>query len=329
MCSQAKHGRLYIRVSWCDTMTLPTISICLPNLNNAEFLHERFDSILGQSFSDWELIVVDGYSDDGAWEIIGDYCSRDQRIQATQCPREGIYAGWNECLRRTHGRFIFFATSDDTMEPDFLEKMVQGLDAHPECGLCTCCCRVIDGAGEVIPKIWESRYITRFFGALMDITHVRSAPHDGLLHCFAATVYLSITQLLIRRDVIERIGFFRTDLGTQADFEWEMRASFLFSTIHIPAFLASWRIHEKQATNMKYFSTAKSYRKYICMMRMTLDWLAIKSPDLMERLDQKLLFSFCQRKLDSLRKGASRFDELEWIRQVMDAHGALELIVKL
>ena len=52
----------------------------MPNLNNFQFLAERFDSILNQTMDNWELIVVDGYSDDGAWELIQEYAARDDRI---------------------------------------------------------------------------------------------------------------------------------------------------------------------------------------------------------------------------------------------------------
>ena len=48
----------------------PVVSICLPNLNNRPYLEERLQTILAQTFSDWELIVYDNYSDDGAWELL-------------------------------------------------------------------------------------------------------------------------------------------------------------------------------------------------------------------------------------------------------------------
>ena len=51
----------------------PRVSICLPNLNNQRFLEERMRSILEQSYGDWELIVCDSYSDDGAWELLQEF----------------------------------------------------------------------------------------------------------------------------------------------------------------------------------------------------------------------------------------------------------------
>ena len=67
----------------------PTVSICVPNLNTRPFLRERFHTILDQTFQDWELLVYDSYSDDGAWEYICEIAAREPRMRAWQGPREG------------------------------------------------------------------------------------------------------------------------------------------------------------------------------------------------------------------------------------------------
>src|SRR5215470_560971 len=108
----------------------PLVSICVPNLNTLRFLEERFDTIFNQTFHDWELFVFDSYSDDGSWEFIQELAKKRQRMRTAQGPREGPYPAWNECLRRTTGEYVYFATSDDAMAPEFLEKMVAALDEH-------------------------------------------------------------------------------------------------------------------------------------------------------------------------------------------------------
>ena len=106
---------------------IPIVSICLPNLNTRRYLPARMESILGQTLTDWELIVCDSHSDDGAWEYFRQFKS-DPRVMLAQVPREGIYAGWNECLRRAQGEYIYMATSDDTCRPELLEKLVSELE---------------------------------------------------------------------------------------------------------------------------------------------------------------------------------------------------------
>ena len=110
-------------------MNAPRVSVCLPNLNNRAYLEERIATIEAQSFKDWELVICDNFSDDGAWEFFQELAKRDSRVRISQEPRAGMYANWNNCIVKARGEFIYVATSDDTMAEDCLEKMVKALDA--------------------------------------------------------------------------------------------------------------------------------------------------------------------------------------------------------
>ncbi len=234
----------------------PKVSICLPNLNNRRFLNERLDSILCQTFQDWELVVVDSYSDDGAWELFQEYAEKEPRIRLFQAPREGIYAGFNACIGLAHGEYIYIATSDDTMSAECLEKMVIALDENPDCNLCQCGLIIIDENSQPLPpeQQWNQAGACNYFKSWLKQYHKRLAPHDGILHFAVNTVYTSITQLLIRKQVFDEIGYFETCWGAMGDFEWEMRASLLYNTVYIPEYLATWRKHSAQATTNPYTS---------------------------------------------------------------------------
>src|SRR5260370_32455850 len=78
----------------------PKVSICLPNPNNRRFLPERLESIFQQSFTHWGLVVVDNYSDDGAWGYFVEEAAKERRMRISQAPREGVYANWNNCIRQ-------------------------------------------------------------------------------------------------------------------------------------------------------------------------------------------------------------------------------------
>src|ERR1700745_1166859 len=116
----------------------PLVSVCVPNLNTLPFLSERFETIFGQSFQDWELLVYDGYSTDGAWEYINELASREPRMRIWQGPREGTPGSWTPCVREARGKYVYIATSDDNMALDGLEKLVDALEANPECALAHC-----------------------------------------------------------------------------------------------------------------------------------------------------------------------------------------------
>jgi glycosyltransferase involved in cell wall biosynthesis len=241
------------------------ISIVLPNLNTPlRFLRERLDSITGQTFKDWECVVVDGYSDNGSFEMLDEAARADQRFRMYQRPRKGIYNAWNEGINLSTGDMIYIATSDDTMTMDCLQKMVSALRSHPDCGVAHCNLTIIDEASRPIEKNkWSSYPSPAFFGNLMDVDHVRIAPHDGLLHAFIKTVYQSVTQLLVKREVFDAVGLFLENAGSIADYEWDMRASFHFNVVHIPLYLATWRIHKDQATTRKIHYEPKMYQQLI------------------------------------------------------------------
>jgi glycosyltransferase involved in cell wall biosynthesis len=228
----------------------PRVSICLPTLNAAPFLEPRIDSIRRQTLADWEVIAVDGFSTDGTWERLQAWAAEEPRVRVWREEPKGIYPAINACIERGGGPYVYIATADDTMAPDCLEKLAAALDAHPECGIAHCGLRVIDGQGQDAPESrqWRRFQTALYFGALMQTPHIRLAPHDGLLHYAVFTVYSSLTQLLIRRDVFTRFGVFDGSFGPSGDFEWGMRVSLLTNTVHVPFELATWRRHPAQAT---------------------------------------------------------------------------------
>jgi glycosyltransferase involved in cell wall biosynthesis len=230
----------------------PLVSICLPSLNTRPFLEERIASIRGQTFVDWELVVTDSYSDDGSWEFFQALARDEPRCRIDQAPR-GLYPSWNHCLRQARGRYVYVATSDDVMALDCIGKMAAALEAHPECDLAHCPLRITDGEGRDLasaahPPWPDCTVFAHGLGDLAHRPHVRRAPYDGLLHLTGEHVILSVNQLLVRRSLFERTGFFESTWGSVGDFNWEMRAGLLADTVHVPDTWTTWRIHGSQAT---------------------------------------------------------------------------------
>jgi glycosyltransferase involved in cell wall biosynthesis len=242
---------------------MSAVSIILPNLNTPiPFLEERVRSIVSQTWTDWECIIVDGYSDNGSWEYLQKIAAKDERFKAYQFKKEGIYKAWNSGIELAKGEFIYIATSDDTMTDNCLEELVKALNKEIECGIAHCSLTIIDENGKPHPvKKWDRFLPSVYFGELMKKPHIRIAPHDGILHCGIKTVYTSIVQLLIRKSLFKKVGLFLTDQGSIADFEWEMRASLAANTVHVPLYLASWRIHALQATTDTIQTTPATYEK--------------------------------------------------------------------
>jgi glycosyltransferase involved in cell wall biosynthesis len=232
----------------------PLVTLCLPSLNTRPFLKERMDSLLAQSVQDWELIVCDSYSNDGSWEFFQLYKS-DPRVKLFQVPREGIYAGWNECLRRATGRYIYMATSDDTAEPKLLETLLAPLERHPQIQVAVCQHQPIDEQSRPIEQ--PPLKSLEFLGDWYHRSSVRSGPAEFLLHACFGNVWVTMTAVLFRRSILDRTGLFRTDMGSLADMEWTMRAALTGDIAWFPEKLATWRIHSRQASAMKWTLAAR------------------------------------------------------------------------
>lgn len=253
-------------------MKAPRVSICLPNLNNRPYLEERIATIEAQTLTDWELVVCDNFSDDGAWEFFQELAQRDSRVRISQEPREGMYANWNNCVRLARGEFVYVATSDDTMAEDCLEKMVKALDENPDCDLAHCPMKVIDQHGAPGRDWWSvSSLFVKSSADFSTRPHKRIAPYDGILCLLGDNIYSSVTQLLIRRSLYDKVGLYKADWGSLGDFHWNLRAGLAASAVHVPDTWGGWRMHPSQATAAVGLNSPEHQAKIDAMINDVLD----------------------------------------------------------
>ena len=266
------------------------VSIGLPTRNSIRFLEERIDSILSQTFLDWELIVVDGQSADGTWEALNALSARDTRVKITQAAPDGIYPNFNRCIGGASGTYVYIATSDDTMASDFLEQMVEALDENPDCEIAHCPLRILNDTGKEMENWWQvNSLFVRSTGVTSARRHLRPAPLDGILCLLGDNIYTSVTQLLIRRSLFDRVGLYQSDWGSVGDFHWNLRAGLVASSIHVPETWASWRMHMEQATAGAGLGSVEHSSKIESMIRDVLEnQIGMLDSDLARRLNGRL-----------------------------------------
>ena len=102
---------------------MPKVSIIVPVYKAEQYLHRCVDSILSQSFTDCELILVDDGSPDKSGEICDEYASRDSRIQVIHKQNGGVSSARNAGLDVAHGEYVWFVDSDDWIENDSLKEI--------------------------------------------------------------------------------------------------------------------------------------------------------------------------------------------------------------
>jgi hypothetical protein len=223
----------------------PVVSICLPSLNTRPFLEERMETIFSQTVTDWELIVCDSYSDDKSWEFFQKF-KRDKRVRLFQVPREGLYAGWNECLRRATGEYVYIAPSDDIMQTTLLECLLVPLGRLPEVDIALCDFDFIDRHSQPIAR--GRRFSDEMLGEWVQIPSVRSGQTEFLLHMCSGTLWITMNSLLFRRRLLGRVGYFTTEFGSFGDIDWTLRSSLATDIAWVPQSLAGFRLHKGQAT---------------------------------------------------------------------------------
>jgi glycosyltransferase involved in cell wall biosynthesis len=126
----------------------PTLSIGLPVYNGATFLAEAIESILAQTFPDFELVISDNASTDQTPEICRRYAAADGRIRYyRQETNIGAARNYNVVFQRSSGKYFKWAAHDDLIRPTFLARCVAALEADPEAVLCHSIVEIADGAG--------------------------------------------------------------------------------------------------------------------------------------------------------------------------------------
>src|SRR5262245_48768001 len=117
---------------------MPTVSVIVPNYNHERYLRKRVESILAQTWPDFELILLDDCSTDSSRETLQSYAG-DPRVRVEFNERNsGTFAQWNKGVRMARGRYIWIAESDDYADATFLERLVGVLEADPAITLAYC-----------------------------------------------------------------------------------------------------------------------------------------------------------------------------------------------
>ena len=117
----------------------PTVSVIVPNYNHARFLRKRIDSILQQTFHDFELILLDDCSTDDSRSILSSYAGDSRvRIEFNDANSGSTFKQWNKGVRLARGKYVWIAESDDYADPRLLERLVAVLDADREVSFVYC-----------------------------------------------------------------------------------------------------------------------------------------------------------------------------------------------
>lgn len=204
------------------------VTIVLPVFNGEEYLAETIGSILGQTYKDFEFLIIDDGSTDHSLEIIKSY--RDPRIRVLINPeRLKLSGALNRGLDEAQGVYIARMDADDIALPNRLQKQVEFLDKHPEVGVCGTSIEVFGKTkkrNDIYPKTTED---------------IRSYALFDCPFCHPT--------VMIRRELLDahQLRYDGSYYPTE-DYELWSRAIELFPSVNLEDILLRYRIHEKSMT---------------------------------------------------------------------------------
>ena len=228
--------------------TRPKVSVLMPNLNSGSYVIDAIKSVESQTFKDFEVIICDSGSQDGSLEELKHFESRDSRVRLFNIPKNGVYSGWNDCIKRASGEYIYFATTDDLFSKNFLEVLVVLLDNNPSIDIGFTKLWTIDNKNHKDLSVWESLTAYLYTKNSFKHSHVRERYAEIERFFYFSHLIISANQMLIRRSLFTKTGLFDESFGNAADIKWQLDALQFTDIIYAKDADASWRRHDKQIT---------------------------------------------------------------------------------
>ena len=217
-------------------MAEPFFSVMMPAYNAERYIALALDSILAQTFNDFELIVFDDFSKDRTYEIIKKYEAKDKRIKSFRNEKNmGNCYTRRLALNEMTGRYVAFLDSDDIWESKKLEKFARRLETAEKDSVCVHSDAIlIDADGCEMGQSFQQKFNTN------------NKPVEGnIFHEILLTNWINMSSAVVDRKTLLEVGGFRPISEMVAD-DWDMWVRFARNAkfYFIPEKLTRYRIHE-------------------------------------------------------------------------------------
>ncbi len=220
---------------------MPKVSIILTSFNHEKYLREAIDSVLNQTFSDFELIILDDCSSDNSWELINQYT--DPRIKGFHSEEQGqvVLQVNNAISNLATGEYIAIHHSDDVWELDKLEKQVAFLDMHPEIGA------VFTNTLAITEDSSPLRNEEHPYYKIFDRPNRNR--HEWLRFFFIIGSALCHPSVLIRKACYVDCGLYCYGMAQLPDFDMWIRLCMKYEIHVLPEKLVKFRVRDNEANS--------------------------------------------------------------------------------
>ncbi|AFY80532.1 glycosyltransferase family 2 protein [Oscillatoria acuminata] len=263
---------------------MPTISVIIPAYNAEKFIKETINSVLNQTFRDFELIVINDGSTDGTLEVVSTFS--DSRIQVFSYPNSGPQKSRNRGIDHAKGEYLSFLDADDLWTPDKLERQLQALHDNPDAAVAYSWTDFINGSGERLPGGQHFKFTNDVYERLLLGDFIGSGSNP-----------------LIRKDALLNVGPFDESLVGGQDWEMWLRLAAQYQFVVVPSTLVFYRQSGKSwSSNLK--RQEQGYQQVI-------EKSLANAPEKIKKLRKKIMgnrYKFST--FDALRYSRNRQDTL-------------------
>lgn len=223
------------------SMKKPLVSVIVTTFNRCEMLANTIQSILEQTFFDFELIVIDNMSEDGTREYIGSI--QDERIRYIRNQNYGVIAkNRNYGIREAKGSYIAFCDDDDLWMPNKLDIQVTLLQNNPSQVMC-----------------YSQAELFFDNQTLKKLMIRRSVKKSHFIHLLQGN-FIPNSSVLIKRDVFDQLGFLNESSEIREDYEMWLRVANNFSIVGTDQVLIRYRLHSSNNAGSKVAETMRAIR---------------------------------------------------------------------
>jgi len=265
--------------------------------NAAAHLRQSMESVLGQSFSDFEVVAVNDGSTDGSGELLDELARRDGRIRVVHQANAGLARSLNTALELAQGEYVARMDADDLCHPERFARQVDFLGATPAVALCGTWVRTF---GAAIPRVWRNPVAPREIKAAMLFVNPVAHP-----------------TVMARREVLQRAGGYDTDIGYGEDYATWARLCMEYDLANLGQVLLRYRVHCGQMGAVHTHDARRG--DYMRIQARMLRLLGIEPGEDEGRLHHYL--STCTQSTAEMRHGAGVLDEAEaWLLKLSEAN---------
>ena len=214
-------------------MMSPKVTVLMPVYNGERFLREAIESILNQTFTDFEFLIIDDGSTDATGQILSEYAQRDERIRIVMnATNIGLTKSLNKGIDLAKGEYIARMDADDISVVERLEKQVRFMEANTDVGVCGTWGYIIN----------EEHCIT---GEL-----IRATDAELVQALFLFGNELIHSSVIMKKTAVLHVGRYNEDFERTQDFDlWQRCIAANIKIVNMPEYLIQLRIHNESISN--------------------------------------------------------------------------------